>query len=116
METHKKFWGSEEWIVNNENYCGKFLNLTRGYQCSLHYHKKKDETFHILEGKVLMEVDGLAKIMIKDESVRILPNQKHRFTGIEDSRMLEISTHHEEEDSYREIPSGKVNIKEIYKQ
>lgn len=109
-DTHKKVWGSEEWLVNTNKYCGKFLNLKKGYQCSMHYHKNKDETFYILKGKVLMEVNGEANVMIKNESARIYPNQKHRFTGIENSTILEISTPHEESDSYREIESRKVNL------
>ena len=43
-----KVWGREEWIVNNEKYCGKKLILKKGYSCSMHHHKIKDETFYIL--------------------------------------------------------------------
>ena len=35
-------------------------------------------------------------------------NVQHRFTGIEDSEIVEFSTHHMEDDSYRETQSGKV--------
>ena len=42
-----KFWGYEQWFVNNDKYCGKRLLLNRGYQCSVHYHKIKEETFYI---------------------------------------------------------------------
>jgi len=49
----KKIWGSEEWLVNNELYCCKILNLKKGYRCSIHYHKDKDETFYVLKGIVL---------------------------------------------------------------
>ncbi|MGV8152048.1 MAG: cupin domain-containing protein [Candidatus Nanoarchaeia archaeon] len=112
-EIHKKVWGSEEWLVNNEKYCSKFLNLKKGYQCSIHYHKNKDETFYVLSGKVLMELEGDAYIMQKNESVRVLPNKKHRFSGIENSVILEVSTHHEEGDSYRETESGKVDIENL---
>ena len=108
----EKVWGSEEWIVNRE-YCGKFLNLKRGYRCSLHHHKEKDETFHILFGTVLMEVEGITRVMNPGDSQLIEPHQKHRFTGLEDSKILEISTHHEDGDSYRDEESGKVDIENI---
>jgi len=111
----EKVWGSEEWIVNRQ-YCGKFLNLKKSYRCSMHHHKNKDETFFILKGKVLMEVDGKTKIMNIGDSQLIEPNQKHRFTGLKDSRILEISTHHEDGDSYRDEESGKVDLKELVRE
>lgn len=98
---HEKVWGHEEWIVNTPAYCGKFLYLKMGKRCSLHYHKKKDETFYILKGKVLMEVNEKEKIMKEGDNQHITPMTKHRFSGLKDSVIIEFSTHHEEEDSYR---------------
>ena len=107
-----KEWGHEEWIVNRE-YCGKKLVLKKGYRCSIHHHKLKDETFYIQSGRVLMEVDGNNKIMKPGEVQLIKPGQKHRFTGIEDSEIFEFSTHHEDSDSYRDEPSGKVDLSKL---
>jgi len=104
----KKVWGSELWIVNSEKYCGKILTLKKGFRCSLHTHKIKDETFYILDGKVLMEIGSQARTMKEGEVVHMLPNVYHRFTGLEDSRIIEISTQHFESDSYRKELSGKV--------
>ena len=108
MEKHKKVWGEELWIANNELYCGKILYLNENYRCSIHHHKIKDETFYILDGIVLMEIEGKFRIMRQGDSIRLKPNTKHRFTGITDSQILEISTQHFEEDSYRETESGRV--------
>jgi mannose-6-phosphate isomerase-like protein (cupin superfamily) len=105
----KKEWGSEEWIVNRD-YCGKKLILNKGFRCSMHFHKNKDETFYILKGKVLLEVGMQKTIMLPDDSVLIKPGQKHRFTGLEDSEIMEFSTHHEDSDSYRDEVSGKVDL------
>lgn len=103
-----KAWGSELWMTNSEKYCGKILTLKKGYRCSLHCHKIKDETFYILDGKVLMEIGSQARTMKDGEVVHILPNMYHRFTGLEDSRIIEISTQHFDDDSYRKELSGKV--------
>jgi len=103
----KKVWGSELWLVNTEKYCGKILTLKEGYCCSKHYHKLKDETFYILEGSVRMEVNDTVKNMIAGESVHIPPNTVHRFIGLKDSKIIEISTQHFDEDSYRLTKSGK---------
>ena len=98
----KKTWGREIWMANTEEYCGKKLILEKGKRVSLHCHKIKDETFYIDEGKVLMEVGGETKIMQKGDVVRILPGTLHRYTGLTDVVIIEISTHHEDEDTYRE--------------
>lgn len=99
----KKVWGKEVWVANNNLYCGKKLILNKGKRCSLHYHKNKDETFYIDKGKILMEVNGEEGVFITgDNSIRIVPGTLHRFSGLEDSIILEISTYHEDSDSYRE--------------
>jgi rfaE bifunctional protein nucleotidyltransferase chain/domain len=107
-DVHDKVWGKEEWIVNNELYCGKILCVDEGFRCSYHYHKFKDETFHLLDGKVRMKVEGEESIMLPGDTIRIKPGQRHTFTGLGSSRILEISTQHFESDSYREDVSGRV--------
>ena len=107
-----KVWGEERWIVNRE-YCGKLLILNKGFRCSMHHHRIKDETFYINKGRVLMEVGGETLIMKKGESLLIKPYTKHRFTGIEDSEIFEFSTHHEDSDSYRDELSGSVDLSKI---
>ena len=108
----KKEWGKEQWIVNRA-YCGKKLILNKGYRCSMHYHKNKDETFYVLKGKVLMEIKNKKHIMLPGHSILIEPNTKHRFTGLEDSEIMEFSTHHEDSDSYREELSGKIDLSKL---
>ena len=108
----KKEWGKEIWIVNRD-YCGKKLILNKGFRCSMHYHKNKDETFYILRGKVLMETGNKKQIIIPGHSILITPNTKHRFTGLEPSEIIEFSTHHEDSDSYRDELSGKVDLDKL---
>ncbi len=103
-----KVWGHEKWIENNEKYCSKLLWLKSGYQCSLHYHKVKDEMFLITKGHVRLEIGDKIVHMRQGNFVRIPPGTPHRFRGIEDSEILEVSTHHMEEDSYRLEESRKV--------
>ncbi|HII17052.1 TPA: cupin domain-containing protein [Candidatus Woesearchaeota archaeon] len=111
-----KVWGKEIWIVNNEKYCGKKLILNRGFRCSIHHHKLKEETFYVESGKVLMEFGKDAKermILSKGDAVHLAPNTWHRFTGLEDAEIFEFSTQHLEEDSYRTEKSGKVDLKTL---
>lgn len=107
IEIHPKVWGEEHWIVN-ASYCGKKLVLREGYRCSVHHHRLKDEVFYVLSGCVLMEVDGAPRVLHPGMKQHIRPGEKHRFTGLEESEIIEFSTHHLEEDSYRDEPSGRV--------
>lgn len=100
-EIHEKVWGREEWLTNTDKYCGKKLYLTKGYQCSLHHHENKDETFYIESGRVFLELNGKTLTMLPGESQKIQPGERHRFSGLKDSVIIEISTHHNEQDSYR---------------
>jgi mannose-6-phosphate isomerase-like protein (cupin superfamily) len=107
IEIHPKVWGEEHWIVNT-SYCGKKLVLRQGYRCSVHHHRLKDEVFYLISGRVLMEVDGASRVLCPGMKQHIRPGEKHRFTGLEESEIIEFSTHHVEEDSYRDEPSGRV--------
>jgi mannose-6-phosphate isomerase-like protein (cupin superfamily) len=99
----EKIWGSEEWLVNNDKYCAKYLNLKENTQCSLHYHIKKDETFYILEGTILLELGKDGEVTLeKDSQWRILPNQVHRFRALtKTAKILEVSTTHADTDTVR---------------
>lgn len=106
-EIHRvpKEWGEEQWIVNKE-YCGKKLILKKNRRCSLHLHKEKDEVFYVLKGKVKLEVGGKTHMMLPGDFVHIKQGQEHRFTGVEESEIMEFSTTHSEDDSYRKEFSG----------
>jgi quercetin dioxygenase-like cupin family protein len=107
MRKVKKIWGEELWICNT-NYCGKILKLKKGFRCSLHYHKLKDETFYIISGKVLMEAGKKKWTMKQGDVQHIKPRTLHRFTGITNAEIIEFSTHHLNSDSYRKELSGKI--------
>jgi mannose-6-phosphate isomerase-like protein (cupin superfamily) len=118
----EKKWGYEDWLTNSPGYCTKVLGLKKGLRCSLHSHETKDETFYIVLGRVLIEkeLDIIREaILLPGDAVRIMPRTKHRFSGLEDSLIIEASTHHEDSDSYRVEGqlSGKVpeEIMEKYK-
>jgi mannose-6-phosphate isomerase-like protein (cupin superfamily) len=104
-----KAWGYEQWIENNDKYCCKILGLNKGYQCSLHYHKNKDETFLVTVGHVRLELGDEVLHLRPGSFARVPQNTLHRFAGIEDSVIIEVSTHHEDSDSYRTEESRKMD-------
>ncbi|KAB7883037.1 cupin domain-containing protein [Poseidonibacter ostreae] len=100
-----KSWGHEIWIHNSDKYCGKILVVEANKSSSMHYHKLKDETFYIQEGKILVNTiskDGIKKEfeMNKGDVLDIPKGTKHQFTGIaEKSEIFEVSTEHFDDDS-----------------
>jgi quercetin dioxygenase-like cupin family protein len=108
MKVVIKEWGLEYWIVNKSAYCGKKLELFEGMQCSLHHHKVKDETFYVVSGKVAFELDGRHQVLESGDSIHVPPLAKHRFGGIEPSVIMEFSTYHSDDDTYRDEPSGRM--------
>ena len=105
-----KDWGREIWMANNEkeNYCGKILYIKFGHSTSMHFHQKKHETFYILEGALDIEIidtittDKYVKTINEGEVFvldRLIPHRLVPKGG--DVKFVEISTFHEDSDSYR---------------
>lgn len=105
-----KEWGGELWLVNNELYCAKFLFLKPGFQCSLHRHTVKDETFLVREGVVGLEYGTQVVYLGPGDQQRIAPRTWHRFknAGKQLAIILEVSTHHDDSDVERQTASGKL--------
>ena len=108
QEIHPKGWGSEKWIVNNESYCGKVLHFMQGKKCSWHFHKLKRETFFIQSGKLqiyfsygdeIVSADQI--ILYPGDSFEVPQGLRHQMLALEETFLIEFSTQHFEEDSYR---------------
>jgi mannose-6-phosphate isomerase-like protein (cupin superfamily) len=107
---HKKGWGCELWLTNNNKYCGKILQFNAGKKCSFHYHLKKHEHFYVLEGQfsIILSNDDEYNIdnsfVLAVGSVLEIPiGVRHQMIANMDSKIIEISTEHFENDSYRVI-------------
>ena len=103
----EKLWGSELIIINHPQYCGKILTLKPGFQCSLHAHHVKAESFLTMSGVVELETYEHAGILNlhrlnPGEAYRIEPGVYHRFRSVGGpATMIEFSSHHEDSDTYR---------------
>lgn len=105
-----KGWGEEEWIINNDKYCGKILRFNYDKKCSLHYHKIKDEIFLCTKGIFLIEIgENENKLntlyLFPNESLHIPVGILHRMTGLLEHKneLIEFSSTHYDDDSYRVI-------------
>lgn len=116
---HDHLWGYELWIENNDRYCGKLLMLNKGFESSWHYHKRKDETFVILEGKILLtyanELHSPVNTIILNEKdkFRLKPGVVHSFKSLASkSTVMEISTT-DDDDNVKLRPARRLNEEAI---
>ena len=104
-----KGWGNELIIENNEMYCGKLLKFKGGCKFSMHYHMDKDETWYVEDGEfnyrwIDTETAEMNETELKvGDVVRQRPGQPHQLRALTDGVIFEVSTHHEDSDSYRVI-------------
>lgn len=97
-----KVWGREIWLVNEPEYCCKMLEINKGASGSLHYHPVKKETFIVANGKIRLEYgQNVATMMAGPTAITLLPGTPHRFKALKDSAILEVSTHHDDQDVVR---------------
>ncbi|MEX1256054.1 MAG: cupin [Gemmatimonadota bacterium] len=113
----EKPWGRETIWAECGSYAGKTLFVKAGESLSLQYHREKEETLHLISGRVRFWIGTSAGAMrdldlIPGESVHLVPGTLHRIEALADSVLLEVSTPHLHdvvrlEDRYGRIPSGE---------
>jgi sialic acid synthase SpsE/mannose-6-phosphate isomerase-like protein (cupin superfamily) len=89
-------------IVNliNREYCKKILIIFPGQHHPEQYHIKKEETFHVLSGELILSLNGIKRQLTKGDIVTIERGVKHAFWSIKGSIIEEVSTTHFRNDSF----------------
>lgn len=110
----------------NRKYCKKILVLTYKQRHPLHYHKRKEETFHIIFGTLYSKLNGKLNILKPGDKLLVKPKIKHEFwAGEEGCVFEEVSSTSYNDDSFyldkiikkktREERKTTINYKLIYK-
>ena len=86
-------------VVNRE-YCKKILILLPGQAHPEQYHKKKEETFHVLWGVGTIRLDGVEQKMKPGDVFVIQPGTRHYFSSENGMVLEEISSTHFVDDSF----------------
>ena len=86
--------------VINRQYCKKLIVLLPGQSHPEHYHKKKDESFYVLYGTLLLNLDGQEKVVGVGELVPLASGVKHSFRSDTGVVFEEVSTTHYPDDSF----------------
>lgn len=90
-------------IINRE-YCKKLLIVLPGQKHPIHAHKVKEETFQLLYGDLLVNIEGKERYMKPGDIQTVLRGEKHSFTSTKGAIFEEVSTTHVKSDSYYEDP------------
>jgi mannose-6-phosphate isomerase len=95
-----KPWGHELVWALSDDYAGKLLAVKAGHELSLQFHRQKDESWYLLEGRAKVEFAGpgekvtTSEVIVPGAAFRIRPGTVHRIRALEDTVMLEVSTPH----------------------
>jgi mannose-6-phosphate isomerase len=91
-----KPWGYELRFIKTDRYAGKLLFITAGSQLSLQYHEQKDEAFFVQEGTLELVLgkgeEQRVETLQAGEWRHITPGTIHRFRGVTDCLLFEVST------------------------
>lgn len=103
----EKRWGGEYVFADNELYCGKIVYIHKDGQFTMHFHKEKDKTWLLLEGRCEVRyvdtIDGSLHTELLEEGDvwRTMPLEPHQLVALEDSVLFEVGTPHVEADDYQ---------------
>jgi mannose-6-phosphate isomerase len=94
----EKPWGYELIWAETKAYVGKVLFVKAGESLSLQFHRVKDESWLVQEGRAKVELGSAGDPLLNVEvvgpgaSFRFRPGTVHRVTALEDTTILEVST------------------------
>jgi mannose-6-phosphate isomerase len=97
MKRVDKPWGHEVIWAVTDRYVGKVLHVKKGERLSLQYHRQKDETVMVWQGRMRFEyfaegAEPQVKEMGPGEAFHVTPGLRHRMVALEDTDIFEVST------------------------
>jgi sialic acid synthase SpsE/mannose-6-phosphate isomerase-like protein (cupin superfamily) len=93
----------------NREYCKKILAVLPGQTHPVHFHKKKEETFVVLNGELFVTLNGKKHKLGKGDVMTVERGAAHSFYSDKGCVFEEISTTHYKDDSYYEDMDSFVN-------
>lgn len=105
-----KGWGSELIWATNDKYCGKMMNFDTNAKFSMHFHKEKEETWYVLNGKFIVKWINTDNAEMREQVLEEgavwhnPPCMPHQLICLEKGTIIEVSTPDSVEDNYRVMP------------
>ena len=93
----QKPWGEERIFAETGRYAGKLILIRAGESLSYQYHNRKEETIHVLEGTLGLELERegeRANLRLSPgENFHVTPGTRHRmYADGADCLLVEVST------------------------
>jgi len=113
-----KGWGFELIWATNDKYCGKIMVFEKvGSKFSLHFHKEKDETWFVNNGRFLLKWIDTTNATLHEKELKEgdtwhnPPLQPHQLIAMEaGSSVTEVSTADSVEDNYRIVRGDSQSV------
>lgn len=84
----------------NREYCKKLVVQLPGQRHPAHYHARKEETFQVLYGTLICNVDGRTTVLQPGQTILVQPGVWHSFRSETGVIFEEVSTTHYNDDSF----------------
>ena len=100
VERVDKPWGHELLWALTDDYAGKVLFVRAGESLSLQFHRMKDESWYVQDGRAELELGETGEKLLDREVItpgdafRFPPGTVHRIRALEDTTIVEVSTAH----------------------
>ncbi len=95
--------------VVNRGYCKKLLVTLPGQSHPEQYHNQKEESFHVLYGEILLELNGEPRVCRPGDVITVEPGVRHAFRSDVGAVIEEISSTHFKDDSFYTDPAITAN-------
>ncbi len=93
----------------NRKYAKKIVLLLPKQRHPLHKHKLKEETFQILSGSLLCELNGRENLLMPGDTILVKPGVWHKFKALQEPCIFEeVSTTSYNNDSF--YKDNKINL------
>jgi sialic acid synthase SpsE/mannose-6-phosphate isomerase-like protein (cupin superfamily) len=95
--------------VINRDYCKRLMVVLPGQKHPEQWHKQKDETYHILFGEVIVELDGEQSTHKSNDVITIPHGVRHSFWTKNGAVIEEVSSSYSQGDSFYTDPAIDAN-------
>jgi sialic acid synthase SpsE/quercetin dioxygenase-like cupin family protein len=102
--------GSTVITVVNREYCKRVIVMLPGQTHPEQYHKKKDETYHILHGEILLNLNGVEQVKKANDVVVIPREARHGFSTRTGTVIEEVSSYYTQGDSFYTDAAIEANL------
>jgi quercetin dioxygenase-like cupin family protein len=85
-------WGAILVKVLNRAYSKMLIVMFSGQSYPRHFHRQKEESFHLLRGDLSVEVEGTRREMKAGDLLSVLPGVRHSFQTEDGAIIEEIAT------------------------